>query len=318
MRELAERPLSAENLKAWLTDWSHVLSLLEETRARLEVAAAQDTSDAAAEARLSAFQEDVYNPALVADQRIKEHLLNSGLTPPPGFEIPLRDMQVDAALFREENLGLLSEEQRLVNAYNRIIGAQTADWEGEEVTLYELEAKLQDPDRAIRERAWRRRVERQLADRASIDVLWADLVALRHEMALNAGFEDYRAFRWRQLHRFDYTPQDCLRFHEAIEAVAVPAARRIYARYRRCMGVDTLRPWDLEVDPLGRPPLEPFSDAGELERKAAAIFRRVDPQLGAYFDVIRREGLLDLDNRKHKAPTAGAPLSPWCASPSSS
>jgi oligoendopeptidase F len=307
MRELTERPLTARNLEAWLADWSHVRALLEETAARLQVAAAADTSDVVAEARFDAFQEGIYNPALAADQKIKRHLLSCGLASPPGFEIPLRDMQVDAELFREENLDLLTEEQRLVNAYNRIVGAQTAHWEGEEVTLYELEARLQHPDRAIRERAWRLRVERQLADQEAIDDLWADIVALRRRMALNAGFEDYRAFRWRQLHRFDYTPEDCLRFHGAIEAVAVPAVRRIYERYRRCLGVETLRPWDLEVDLLGRPPLEPFRDAEELERKAAAIFRRIDPQLGTYFDVMRRERLLDLGNRRDKAPHG------WCA-----
>jgi oligoendopeptidase F len=244
---------------------------------------------------------------MAADQRIKEHLLSSGLNPPPGFEIPLRDMQADAELFCAGNLELATEEQRLVNAYNRIVGAQTAEWEGQEVTLYELEARLQDPDRATRERAWRLRVERQLADRGAIDALWADLVALRHQMARNAGFADYRAFRWRQLHRFDYTAEDCLRFHQAIQAVAVPAAGRIYERYRRGLGVAMLRPWDLEADPLGRLPLEPFRDAEELERKAAAIFWRIDPQLGAHFDVMRQERLLDLDNRRDKAPHG------WCA-----
>jgi oligoendopeptidase F len=307
MRELAERPLTADGLEEWLADWSHVRALLEEARACLEVATAVDTSDAAAEGRFTTFQTEVYNPGLAADQRIKEHLLTSGLASPPGFEIPMRNMRVDAELFCEENLDLAAEEKKLANAYNRILGAQTADWDGEEVSLYELEAKLQHTDRAARERAWRLRAARQLADREAIDALWADLVALRHQMARNAGCEDYRAFRWRQLHRFDYTPEDCGRFHRAVEVVAVPAVGRIYDRYRRCLGVDTLRPWDLEVDPLGRPPLEPFRDAGDLERKAAAIFERIDRQLGAYFDVMRRERLLDLDNRKDKAPHG------WCA-----
>jgi oligoendopeptidase F len=306
MRELAGRRLTAEGLEEWLADWSHVRSLLEETRARLEVAASADTSDATAEARFNDFREEICNPALAADQRIKEHLLSSGLAPPPGFEIAMRDMRVDAALFRQENLELLTEVQRLVNAYSRIVGVQTADWEGGEVTLYELEAKLEDPDRATRERAWRLRVERQSADQEAIDALWADLVALRHQMARNAGFTDYRAFRWQRLHRFDYTPEDCVRFHRAIQAVAVPVVGRIYERYRRGLRVTTLRPWELEVDPLGRPPLKPFRHGGELEQKAAAVFRRIDPQLGAHFELMRRENLLDLENRKDKAPHG------WC------
>ncbi|MGD2147708.1 MAG: M3 family oligoendopeptidase [Anaerolineae bacterium] len=304
--ELIERRLTASSLEEWLADWSHLRSLVEEVSARLEVAAARDTSDTAAEARFNAFREEIYNPALAAEQRIVRHLLNSDLPAPPGFETSLRRMRAGAELFREENLELLAEEQRLVNVYNRVVGAQTARWDGEEVTLYELEAELENPDRATRERAWRLRVERQRDDREALDAVWGDLLALRHQMALNAGCPDYRTFRWQRLHRFDYTPQDGACFRQSIERVAVPAACRIHERHRRCLGVPVLRPWDLEVDPLGRPPLKPFQDTGELERKATAVFDRIDLNLGATFDLMRREGLLDLENRKDKAPHG------WC------
>jgi oligoendopeptidase F len=102
--------------------------------------------------------------------------------------------------------------------------------------------------------------------------------------------------------RFDYTPQDCVRFHQAIEKVVVPAVQHLYEKRRRRLGVKTLRPWDLEVDPQSRPPLRPFQDVSQLEQGVAAIIQAIDPQLGAYFDIMRREGLLDLENRKGKAP----------------
>jgi oligoendopeptidase F len=305
-RELAEQSLTAENLETWLADWSYLHSLLNETSARLQITASMDTTDTEAEARFNAYQEEVFTPALAAEQKIKENLLNSELAPPIGFEIPMRTMKVEADLFCEENLPLLVDEQKLINDYNRIIARQTAEWEGAEVTLLQLEAKLQDPDRSTREQAWRLRLDRQMEDREAINTLWAKLVSSRHQIALNAGLEDYAAFRWQQLHRFDYTPEDCLNLHQAIDSVAVPAVRRIYDRYRQCLGVAHLRPWDLEVDPLGRSPLQPFHDVGELVVKAAGIFSRIDPQLGRYFDTMREERLLDLGNRKNKAPHA------WC------
>jgi oligoendopeptidase F len=305
-RELAERTLTAENLEAWLANWSHLRSLLNETSARLQIAASMDTTDIKAEACFSTYQEKIFAPALAAEQKIKENLLNSELAPPPEFEIPMRTIQVESDLYCEENLPLLIDEQKLINDYNKIIAGQTDEWEGAEVTLLQLEAKLQDPDRSTREQAWRLRLDRQMDDREAINSLWGNLVSLRHQIALNAGFEDYSAFRWKQLHRFDYTTEDCLRFHQAIEAVAVPAVRRIYERYRQCLGVTNLRPWDLEVDPLGRPPLQPFRDIGELEDKTAAIFHHIDPQLGRYFSTMRKEQLFDLGNRKNKAPHG------WC------
>ncbi len=144
--------------------------------------------------------------------------------------------------------------------------------------------------------------ERQLADRQAIDVLWQKFLELRLKLAANAGLPDYRAYRWQQLLRFDYSPADCKSFHNAIEKVAVPAASRIYERRRQALGLNTLRPWDLTVDPLGRAPLQPFKDISELKEKMSNVFHQVDPDLGAYFDIMIQENLLDLDNRKNKAP----------------
>jgi oligoendopeptidase F len=205
-------------------------------------------------------------------------------------------------LFRAANLPLLSAELKLSNDYDRIIGAQTVVWDGQEVTLSQLLPVYQDPDRARREQAWRLAAGRSLADRDAINALWAKFLDVRSRLAANAGLPDYRAYRWRQLLRFDYSPEDCFRFHQAIAAVVVPAARRIYEKRRKRLGVDRLRPWDLDVNPLGRPPLRPFSLVSELEEKTASMFHRVDPQLGEYFDTMRREKLLDLENRKGKAP----------------
>jgi oligoendopeptidase F len=125
---------------------------------------------------------------------------------------------------------------------------------------------------------------------------------IRKQKAANAGMDNYRSFQWQQNRRFSYTPENCKEFHQAIEAVVVPAAQRIYKKRRQQLAVDTLRPWDLKVDPSGRPPLQPFSNIEEMEGKAEAIFKQVDPELGAYFSTMRQENLLDLDNRKGKAP----------------
>jgi oligoendopeptidase F len=128
------------------------------------------------------------------------------------------------------------------------------------------------------------------------------MMGLRRQIAANANLPDFRAYMWQKRLRFDYTPEDCYRFHRAIEAVVVPAASQIYEKRRRRLGVESLRPWDLDVDPLSRPPLQPFQTIPELEDKTSAIFHRVDPALGEYFEIMRREHLLDLDNRKGKAP----------------
>ncbi|GAB4448162.1 MAG: M3 family oligoendopeptidase [Anaerolineae bacterium] len=301
-KELEGRPLSAGNLAGWLADWTQLASLVTETFARLYVATTVDTTDKAAEARYRAFLDEIYPKSIAAEQKLKEKLLASGLQPPAGFELPLQRMQVEAALFREENLPLLTEERKLSNEFDKITGAQTVEWEGQEVTLPQLRPVFQNPDREVRERAWRLSMARQLEDRDAINALWQKFMGVRGQLAANADLDNYRSYRWREMLRLDYGPDDCMTFHKAIEAVAVPAALRIYERRRTRLGVAALRPWDLSVDPHGRPPLRPFTTVDELESKAAAMFRRVDPHLGDNFQVMRDEGLLDLENRKGKAP----------------
>ena len=298
---LTQQTLTAANCTAWLADWTQLASLLDEVAARLVIASTVDTTDKAAEARYNAYLEAVQPQWLATQQTLRELLLQSGLQP-AGMEIPLRNMRAEAALFRETNLPLLTEEKKLGVEYDQTIAAQTVQWEGSERTLSQLGPVYQDPDRTRRERAWRLAMERRLTDRQQLNSLWQKFLQVRTQLAANAGLATYRDYAWQDRLRFDYTPQDCSSFHDAIERVAVPAASRIYERRRQRLGLQTLRPWDLDVDVAQRPALRPFTDAAQLVSTSSAIFHRISPQLGEMFDTLDRERLLDLDNRKGKAP----------------
>jgi oligoendopeptidase F len=314
---LAERELNASNVEAWLADWTRLTELVSEAHHRLYVATSVNTADERGHQRYKDFLDNIYTPSHAAEQKLKEKLLATGLTP-TGFELPLRNMRAEAALFREKNLPLLAQEQKLETEYEKITGAQTVIWDGEEIPLLGLIPKFQDPDRATRERAHRAMVMRFGQDRRAINELWREFLRVRRQLAANAGFDnpkgsgDYRDYRWQQLLRFDYTPDDCKQFQESIAEVVVPVASRLYEKGRAELGVDTLKPWDLTglqgfgrvVSPPDEPVLHPYDDISELEAKCANIFQRMDPQLGAYFETMRRENLLDLPNRKDKAPGA--------------
>ena len=300
-RELESSPLQSGNLSEWLSAWTSLFNLVNETQARLYVATTLATDDPAAEQRYQSYLDNIFPQASDWEQKLRKKLLQSNLDL-PGFSLPLRNMRTEADLFRQENLPLLSQELLLSNAYDQIIGAQTIQWEGEELTPAQLAPIYLDADRERRERAWRLAAARQLQDRPALNELWGKLLQTRLKIAANADLPDYRAYQWRNYLRFDYTPADCVQFHQAIEKVAVPVATRLYARRQARLGVETLRPWDLQVDPFNRPPLQPFQSISELESKSAAIFRQVDPAFHDYFELMRQGGTLDLDNRKGKAP----------------
>jgi len=299
--DLQSRVLSAATLETWMRDWTTIHSLISEAYSRLHVAMAADTESEDARRRFHDYVENVYLASRPFETHLKRKLIGTGLKP-ESFDRPLENMKVEAELHRDENLPLLADEEKLGSEYDKIVGAQTVVWDGKEITLSKLSTVFQETDREKREQAWRLASERQLADRDAINHLWTKFMPLRQRLAANAGFDAYRDFRWRQMLRFDYSPSDCFRFHEAIEKEVVPAAAAVYEKRRQRLGLMTLRPWDLDVDPLSGPPLRPFKSAETLEEKAAAIFNKVDPELGGYFGVMRKEGLLDLENRKGKAP----------------
>lgn len=299
--ELMKRELNAASIEAWLQDWSRLLKLTHEVYSRLYVATTIDTTDTAAEQRFERFIEQVQPVLQTLNNTLNTKLVESGLEP-EGFEVPLRKLRTEIELFREDNLPLFTEQTKLSMEYDKIAGAQTVDWDGEELTLDQLMPKLQEDDRAVREKAWQLSMQRRLEDRKAFNALWVKFMDVRRQIAANAGMEDFRAYQWKHLKRFDYTAQDSETFQDAIEQVVVPAAQRLYQRHQQQLGVESLRPWDTEVNPSGQSPLRPYQTIDELEAKSEAIFQKVDPALGDYFRLMRAEKLLDLDNRKGKAP----------------
>ncbi|MBN9386688.1 MAG: M3 family oligoendopeptidase [Chloroflexi bacterium] len=302
-RELEEIELTPANIDEWLKAWTDLLGLAGGKFALLNLANTQNTADLSIQSELNSLRQTLDPPIKQAEQRLTEKLLASGLQA-PGMSVALRQMRVQADIFREANIALGIEEQKLLMEFNRITGAQTVEFDGREQTLQQLRAVLQSDDRTRREASWKAGSDRQLADREALNNLYGKLLHLRQQMAENAGEPDYRALRWKMLNRFDYTPQDCETFHAAIEEVVVPAAARVLERRRQRLGIASVRPWDLDVDPSGLPPLRPFQDTEELAGKAERVFSRVDPLFGEYFATMRRENLLDLPNRKNKGPGA--------------
>jgi oligoendopeptidase F len=299
--ELLSATLDADSLNDFMTRLTALDDFGSEVSSRIYIDTTLNTIDEQAKARFMRFIQELYPQFMRFNDAMNRKIVESGLTP-PDYEVPLRSIKSQIALFREANLPLLTQEQEWVKEYEEINGAQTVIWDGEEKTLTQVATVLHETDRARREAAFRAIMERRLQDRAAIDGLWAKLYPLRQQIARNADYPDYRAYMWQARERFDYTPQDVERFHEAIRQVVVPAVSRLNEKRRAALGLDALRQWDVQVDVKGREPLKPFRTGAELQETSARIFDSLDPELGRMFRLMKDEGLLDLENRKHKAP----------------
>ncbi|HET6595857.1 MAG TPA: M3 family oligoendopeptidase [Anaerolineales bacterium] len=302
-QELESRLLNNDNIEAWLADWSRVAETADEQYWRLYIATTVDTANPAVEEAFNAYIETIQPAIKIAEQKLKDKLVASGLSP-ESFETALRRMRAETEIFTEENLPLLAEEQKLVTEYNKLIGSLTVLWDGEERTFWQMRGLLYETDRSVRQRAWEATYVRLIQERQNFNDLWENFMPVRLKIAENAGMSDYRAYMWKQKFRFDYSPEDCKSFHAAIEEVIVPAAQRAFERRRQRLGIDTVRPWDVDVDPLAATPVRPYETIDEFKSKSRAIFEQVDPKFGEYFQIMIDEGLLDLESRKNKGPGA--------------
>ena len=298
---LLRTELSHDNIESWLDDWTQFIRLYYELENRAFVDTTVDTADERAQQRFQRINDEVQPEFKRVEHQLNQKLIASGPIP-PGMEIAVRRIKNVIDLFREDNLPLLSAEQNLSVEYNRVIGKQDLEWEGTRITLRQLQPVLSEPNRARRASAWRLSFMRRLSDREQLNDIWVRCLDLRGQISANAGLSDYRAYKWKELNRFDYSPADALSFFDAIESIVVPAYQRALERRRDRLGLDSLRPWDTQNDVYGRPPLQPFSEAATLTNKTIDIFSAVDAELAGYLRLMRDEGYLDLDNRQNKAP----------------
>ena len=301
----ASQAKSAAELEDWLIHWSEIGAALDEESSKRYIAMTCHTDNAEAEKAYLHFVEKI-EPELkprqfkLAQIFIGHPLLNK--LPEQRYEVFIRDTKVQVELFRPENVPLETEDARLSQQYQKLSGSLTVIFRGQERTLVQMGRYLEETDRALRQEAWEIVANRRLEESDKFEEIFDKLIKIRQQSAKNAGFENYRDYAFRRLGRFDYTPKDCTKFHDAIEKEIMPVVRELHAERRKKLGADKLRPWDLSVDPLNRPPLKPFEQVDQMVSSTQKIFNSLDRELADGFQRMQNLRLLDLANRKGKAP----------------
>ncbi len=308
LEEAAPKCATVAALEQWLMDTGELNAALDEESSRRYITMTCHTDNPAAEQSYLDFVENI-EPELKPRQfRLAQLYLQHPQRPAllaekkARYEVFDRNTRLHVELFREENVPLETEESKLSQQYQKLAGSLSVQFRGEERTLVQMGRHLEEPDRALRQEAWTLVAKRRLQEVEKFEEQFDGLLDLRERIAKNAGFKNYLEYAFRARGRFDYTPEDCVRFHEAIEREVMPALREMQARRRQQLGVEKVRPWDLSVDPLNRPALQPFAEVEQMTERTQRIFNRLDTPLGGEFKLMRDRRLLDLANRKGKAP----------------
>ena len=297
---------SAASLKKWFADRSELEGIISEDLAwryiRMTCYTENEEYLKAYQFFIQEIQPQIAPVSDALNRKVAESPYLKELEKETGFDILIRNLRKEIEIFREENVPLYTEINTETQKYAQISGAMTINHDGKELTLPQASVLLMSTDRALRETVYHKVSERRLQDKTPLDELFTRLIGLRDRVARNAGFTNFRDYMFKSLGRFDYTPQDCFDFHNAIQKEVVPMLNDLSRERKQALKVDALRPWDKAVDPEGRQPLRPFSNGTELAEKTIEVFSKLDPYLGQCLSIMRSMGHLDLESRKGKAP----------------
>ena len=304
--ELSDRPLEdAAALEKWLKDLSELEAFVSEDACWRQIKMTCDTTDKSLEEAFNFFCMEIQPKMQPYADALNKKLMACPFTKTldkDTYFTYLRSVQKSIDLFRTENIAIQAELSVMQQQYGAIAGKMTITHEGQEYTLQQAAQFLESEDRSIRESVYRKIQERRLEDKTAMHDLFSSLIQKRHQVAINAGFENYRDYKFVELGRFDYTKEDCFQFHEAVKLHVLPLIDKIYARKKQKLGLDVLKPWDTEAEPAGTKPLRPFTDGKDLYEKSVACFEQLHP---FFADCLKKMNSLkhfDLESRKGKAP----------------
>lgn len=305
-KELLERPVdSKETLEKWLADLSELEAVLSEDVCWRQIRMTRDTENKAFEDAFTFYCTEIQPRIQPYADKLNRKLVESPFAAElegKEYFVYLRSVRKSIELFREENIPLQSELSVMQQQYGQIAGKMTVEVNGKEFTLQQAAKFLENEDRNLREEVYRKINERRLQDKDALNDLYSKLIEKRHQVALNAGFSNYRDYKFQELGRFDYTKEDCFQFHEAVKKYVMPLVTEIYKRKKEKLQLDPLRPWDSEAEPAGTLPLHPFETGEELVNKSISCFSKLRPFFGDCLNKMKEMGHLDLESRKGKAP----------------
>jgi oligoendopeptidase F len=304
--QLLTAPLnSAEALEEWLLQRSELESFVSEDMGKRYIAMTCDTADEKASEAYSFFVEHVQPEIAPLSNLLDKKLIECAFTSHLDknlYKIYLRAVEMNISIFREENIPLFTALNNLAQEFSTVSGSMSVVIDGKEMTLPQAAKLLQLNDRNKRKEVYEIVAARRAQARFELDAIMDKMVKLRHEVAINAGYDNFRDYMFDALGRFDYKPEDCFNFHESVKKYIVPIIDELDLQRKNALGVESLKPYDFEVDTSGLDPLKPFANASELVDKTRKIFGTLDPYFETCLTTMDNMKLLDLESRKGKAP----------------
>jgi len=304
---LVNRDLTtAEDFKQWLKDQSELEAILEEDAAWRYIKMTIDTRDEDLSKSYTFFVSEIQPKLAPFEDQLNKKLVESEFTKDlesnSNFFILFRSVRKALELYREENVKIQAELAEESQKFGALSAAQSIDYKGETHTMQKAALFLKDTDESVRQEVYEKIATRRREDFNAFDNLFAVLIKKRHQVALNAGFANYRDYKMAAMGRFDYSVKDCENFHQSVKNVIVPIVKGFQQKKLSKFGKEAFRPWDLDVDPEGREPLKPFKEGSELLSGTIKMFDNIDPYFSDCLATMSKMKHLDLESKPGKSP----------------
>ncbi len=296
---------SVADLEKWLQDMSEVEAFISEDACWRQVRMTCDTENKELEESFNFFFMEIQPKIQPYADILNKKLIDCAFTKEIDHDkyfTYLRTVKKSIDLFREANIPLQSEVSVLQQQYGTIAGKMMIEHDGQEFTLQQAAKFLESDDRNIRETVYRKIASRRYQDKEALNDLFSKLIGIRDQIAHNTGYANYRDYKFAEMGRFDYTPEECFQFHEAVKKEVMPLVDQIFKEQATRLGLDEMRPWDTEAEPAGITPLRPFTDGEDLLKRSIACLDKLNPFFGDCLRKMQELKHLDLDSRKGKAP----------------
>lgn len=297
---------SSDDFEKWLKDRSELDAVLEEDQAWRYIRMSINTQDENLRNSFNDFVTKIQPEIAPLDHELNLKLLSSPwleeFKKEERYAVYFRSIEVQKELFREENVPLEAELNEQAQQYGAISGAQTIEHDGKNLTMQQAAQFLKNQDANLRESVFRKMVDRRRTDIDALNDLYTDLIQKRHQLAQNAGFKNFRDYKFQALGRFDYSKEDCFAFHDAIKTLVVPIVKDIQKEKLNKLGKEKFNPWDTEVDPDGKAPLKPFDSGEEMLERTIEMLGEIDPYFGECLATMKEMQHLDLESKNGKAP----------------
>lgn len=296
---------SADDLIKWWKDRSETDAFLEEDMAWRYIKMSCNTTDKKLSDSFNFFVAEIEPKVSEYSDILDKKFINSEFINHIDSEkyfIPIRAIKKNIELFRKENIPLFAEMQQKEQEYGNAAAKMTISYDNEEMTLQKAANFLKKTDRNIRKEVYTLINERRLQDKDKLNDLLTELISIRHKIAENVGFKNFRDYKFEALHRFDYNVDDCITFQNSIKETVTPIVDAIYRRRKAKLALNNLKPFDLDVDEELKEPLMPFKTSEELLEKSIEVFSRIRPKYGEFLKIMDKNGYLDLESRKGKSP----------------